>query len=95
MMTETSRSYPRTVTTDAGDVVFRLMTAADEEAVLAFAKGLPVHDLLFLPRNISEPRVLRAWVNEIDRGSIVSLLALQGGRVVGCGTVVRGRRAAL
>ena len=83
------RSYPRSVTTDAGAVEFRHMTQADEAAVLEFARSLPAHDLLFLPRNISEPKVLTAWIKEIDRGAIVSILAVKDGKVVGCGTVVR------
>jgi GNAT superfamily N-acetyltransferase len=83
------RSYPRHVKTDAGDIEIRLMSPADEAAVLAFGKGLPTHDLLFLPRNISEPKVLSAWIKEIERGSITSLLAVKSGRVVGCGTIVR------
>ena len=84
-----ARSYPRHVKTDAGEIEFRLMTRADEAAVLAFAKKLPTHDLLFLPRNISEPKVLSAWIHEIERGDITSLLGLKEGRVVGCGTLVR------
>jgi RimJ/RimL family protein N-acetyltransferase len=87
-MSET-RSYPRRVNTEAGEIEFHLMTRADEAAVLAFARALPTHDLLFLPRNISQPKVLSAWINEIERGDITSLLALKGGAVVGCGTVVR------
>jgi RimJ/RimL family protein N-acetyltransferase len=87
-MTET-RSYPRNVTTDAVDIEFRLMGRADEAAVLSFAQRLPTHDLLFLPRNISQPKVLSAWIKEIERGDIVSLLAVKGGTVVGCGTLVR------
>jgi RimJ/RimL family protein N-acetyltransferase len=83
------RSYPRHVKTDAGDIEFRLMSRADEADVLAFAQKLPTHDLLFLPRNISQPRVLSAWIGEIERGAIVSLLAIRDGEVVGCGTVVR------
>ncbi len=83
------RSYPRHVKTEAGDVEFRLMSRADEAAVLAFAQKLPTHDLLFLPRNISQPKVLSAWVNEIERGAITSLLAIKDGTVVGCGTLVR------
>ena len=83
------RSYPRHVKTEAGDVEFRLMSRADEAAVLAFAQKLPTHDLLFLPRNISQPKVLSAWVIEIERGAIVSLLAIKDGNVVGCGTLVR------
>jgi ribosomal protein S18 acetylase RimI-like enzyme len=87
-MSET-RFHPRHVKTDAGDIEFRLMGRTDEAAVLDFAQKLPSHDLLFLPRNISQPKVLSAWVNEIERGGIVSLLAVSAGKVVGCGTVVR------
>ena len=83
------RSYPRSVACDAGNIEFRHMTQADEAAVLDFARNLPVHDLLFLPRNISEPKVLSAWIKEIERGAIVSLLAVKAGKVVGCGTIVR------
>src|SRR3979411_1741421 len=88
-MSSETRSYPRQAKTAAGDIEFRLMSAADEPAVLDFAQKLPTHDLLFLPRNISEPKVLSAWVKEIERGAITSLLAVKGGRVVGCGTLVR------
>ena len=84
-----TRSYPRHAKTDAGEIEFRLMSRTDEVAVLAFAQALPAHDLLFLPRNISEPRVLSAWVKEIERGAITSLLAVNDGKVVGCGTLVR------
>jgi N-acetylglutamate synthase-like GNAT family acetyltransferase len=82
------RTYPRNVVCDAGNIEIRRMTQADEASVLEFARSLPVHDLLFLPRNISEPKVLSAWIKEIERGAITSLLAAQDGRVVGCGTIV-------
>lgn len=82
------RTYPRIVACDAGKIEIRRMTQADEAAVLEFARSLPVHDLLFLPRNISEPKVLSAWIKEIERGAITSLLAVQAGKVVGCGTIV-------
>src|SRR3954466_8091320 len=87
-MSET-RSYPRHIKTDFGDIEIRLMSRADEAAVLAFAQALPTHDLLFLPRNISQPKVLSAWIGEIERGAITSILAVKDSRVVGCGTLVR------
>ena len=87
-MSET-RLYPRHARTEAGDIEFRLMSRADEGAVLAFAQKLPTHDLLFLPRNISQAKVLSAWINEIERGDITSILAVKAGTVVGCGTLVR------
>ena len=88
-MSSETRSYPRRAATDAGEIEFRLMSQADEAAVLDFARRLPVHDLLFLPRDISEPKVLAAWIKEIERGAITSLLAVRADRVVGCGTLVR------
>jgi RimJ/RimL family protein N-acetyltransferase len=89
MSTDEIRSYPRRATTEAGDIEFRLMGPADQAAVLDFAQKLALHDLLFLPRNISEPKVLAAWIKEIERGAITSLLAVTAGRVVGCNTIVR------
>jgi len=89
MSTDDIRAYPRRAVCAAGDIEFRLMGAADQAAVLDFAQQLPLHDLLFLPRNIGEPKVLAAWVKEIERGAITSLLAVMAGRVVGCGTIVR------
>src|SRR6202042_783089 len=89
MTGETKRSYPLDIKTEAGEVEFRRMTGADEAATLAFARGLPAHDLLFLPRDISEPKVLAAWIKEIERGAMTSLIAVKAGRVVGCGTLVR------
>jgi ribosomal protein S18 acetylase RimI-like enzyme len=88
-MSNETRSYPRRVATEAGEIEIRLMQPSDEAAVLDFAQKLPAHDLLFLPRNISEPKVLAAWIKEIERGSITSLLAVKSGKVVGCGTIVR------
>lgn len=88
-MSSDRRSYPRRVATEAGEIEFRLMSPADEAAVLAFAQKLPVHDLLFLPRDISEPKVLTAWIKEIERGAMTSVLAWKDGTVLGCGTLVR------
>ncbi len=87
------RSYPRHVKTDAGDIEIRLMSSADEAAVLAFGRGLPTHDLLFLPRNISEPKVLAAWVKEIERGAIQE--PARGERGQGCRLRHAGARPAL
>src|SRR3954471_10769010 len=88
-MSSETRSYPRRVATDAGEIEFRMMSPADEAAVPEVAQKLPVHDMLFPPRDTTEPKVLAAWIKEIDRGAITSLLAVKAGKVVGCGTLVR------
>jgi L-amino acid N-acyltransferase YncA len=84
-----SRTYPRTVTSSEGNIVLRLMTADDAPAVLAFAQALPAHDLLFLPRDITQPKVMNAWVRAVERGDIDSVLAVRDGAVLGCAAVIR------
>ena len=88
-LASSSRNYPRTVANSDGDIELRLMTAYDAPAVLAFAKALPAHDLLFLPRDITEPKVMGAWVRAIERGDIDSVLAVRGSTVLGCAAVIR------
>ncbi|MCC2104215.1 MAG: hypothetical protein KDJ20_09325, partial [Hyphomicrobiales bacterium] len=66
-------------------VEIRPLAASDEKALLAFARSLPPHDLLFLPRDISEPKVLKAWIRESEGGGMMSLVAAEGDTIVGCG----------
>ncbi|MFO1115448.1 MAG: GNAT family N-acetyltransferase [Beijerinckiaceae bacterium] len=70
-----------------GDVEIRPLAASDEKALLAFARSLPVHDLLFLPRDISEPKVVKAWIRESAGGGMMSLVAARDGEIVGCGAI--------
>jgi len=84
-----THGFPKTVTIETGTLDLRLMAAADEAQVLAFAQDLPVHDLLFLPRDISQPKVLTAWVRAIEAGGMTTLLASEGGKVIGCAAVFR------
>lgn len=89
MTTDTyPRAWPRTFDAPGGaPIELRLMGAADEAAVLAFAAKLPAHDLLFLPRDISRPKVVAAWAHESGRGAMDSVLAARGGEVLGCATL--------
>ncbi|TNE58142.1 MAG: GNAT family N-acetyltransferase [Alphaproteobacteria bacterium] len=88
MTLDTSR-YPIALDLDGDKIEIRLMTPADEAAVAAFAKELPPHDLLFLRRNITEPKVLSAWARDLEEGAIHSLVAMKGDKVVGTTAVVR------
>ena len=87
-MTDSTR-YPRTVEIKEGEVVLDLMTPTAEAEVLAFANTLPAHDLLFLRRDITEPKVLSAWAKQLETGEITSLLARWGEEILGCTAVVQ------
>ncbi|WP_156680947.1 GNAT family N-acetyltransferase [Sphingomonas profundi] len=84
-----AHDYPRLI--PLGEVTFelRLMGPDDAAAVLAFAAGMPHHDLLFLQRDIRNPRVVAAWIDQIAAGNIVTVLAVRDGRVQGCAAIVR------
>lgn len=61
----------------------------DRAAMLAFAEGLPEHDLLFLGRDLKHPRVIEAWLTAIADGWIDSLVAVEDDMVVGTAALVR------
>lgn len=76
---------------ETGDrrIRLRYMESSDAEGILAFARRLPAHDLLFLSRDIRNPRVVDAWLEQIEQGLIRSLVALERDRIVGCNAMVR------
>lgn len=80
--------YPRNVECEDGPASLRLMTPNDEDAMLDFARSLPPHDLLFLRRKITEPKVMAAWVAQLESGEITSLVAERDGQILGCTAVV-------
>lgn len=87
-MTIDADRYPLTVDLNGMNIVVDLMGADDAEAVLAFARTLPPHDLLFLRRDITHPKVMQAWIRQIEEGFIISLLARRDEQIVGCAAVV-------
>ena len=83
-MSETTRSFPRQVECGGSPVEVAQMTAADRDSLVAFVATLPPHDLLFLPRDISHPKVVDAWIRALDSGELASLVARDGATMVGC-----------
>lgn len=91
MSTESS-GFPRPVTLpDGGRVELRLMSRADRDAVLAFARSLPEEDLLFLRVDLTEPAVIDDWVRNLESGDSTSLVAYDDNGLVGYATVHRNR----
>ncbi len=72
-----------------GEVEVRPMHADDAETVAGFARAMAVHDLLFLQRDIRNPRVVAAWIEQIGSGQISSLVATRDGAVIGTSALVR------
>lgn len=83
--------YPKSLDCGGTAIVLRPLLLADVEAVRTFADALPSHDLLFLARDLQHPKVMAAWLDAIADGEIVSLVALEGEKVVGTTAIVRDR----
>jgi RimJ/RimL family protein N-acetyltransferase len=82
--------YPKSNTLpDGGQVEIRVMTGADRDPVLEFARGLPEADLLFLRVDLTEPDVIDEWVANLQTGNSVSLVAYDSEGLVGYATVHR------
>jgi RimJ/RimL family protein N-acetyltransferase len=82
-----SHRYPREVMLDKGAVTFRLMSARDRDAVLAFAQALPHDDLLFLRLNIATAEGIDEWVANIDADRTETVLAVANGKIVGYASI--------
>jgi L-amino acid N-acyltransferase YncA len=87
-MKEESR-YPKNVNVGGSDIMLREMRGADEKDVLDFARTLPTHDLLFVRRDITNPKVVGAWVEAIRAGTMWTLLATKNEGILGCAALIR------
>ena len=65
------------------------MGAADRLRMLAFARSLPPHDLLFLRRDITDPAEVDAWMRDIATGEVSTILAVRDDEITGYASVAR------
>lgn len=63
-------------------ITIRPPEPTDAAALARFAASVPAHDLLFLARDIRQPKVLEAWLKGQHEGTIASLIALDGKEIV-------------
>jgi RimJ/RimL family protein N-acetyltransferase len=82
-------TLPRNISCGGGTLELARMAPGDGDALAAFAAALPAHDLLFLRRDISQPKVIAAWMQAIAEGRLHSLAARDAqGVLVGCTAIV-------
>ncbi len=77
------RTYPRQTTIEGVEITLRLMEPSDRDEILAFGRSLPDHDLLFLRVDITDPKVVDEWVENMKRGRTITVLAESEGKLVG------------
>ena len=83
-MPDPRAAYPRAVTLSSGTAIqLRLMTPADADRIMAFARALPVDDLMFLRTDITDPGVVAQWVRNLSAGRTITVLAEAAGDLAG------------
>ena len=83
------RTYPWQTTIDGVEISFRLMEPSDRDDILAFARSLPDHDLLFLRIDITDPKVIDEWLGNIEKGHTITVLAESEGTIAGYASLHR------
>ena len=87
-MSELKDRYPKTVECRGETIELQQLTSLETDAAREFTRDLPERDLLFLSRDIREPKVLAAWSRSLENGEMVTIAALREGRIVGTTAVV-------
>ncbi len=79
--------YPATIELNGDQIELRPMTPSDARMMLLFARSLPLHDLLFLPRDITREEVVEEWGRDLEAGRYDTIVALRGQAIIGYTTV--------
>lgn len=75
--------YPAVLNLDGTEITLRLFERGDRDAMVTFARAQPVHDLLFLRRDITQPAVVDAWLQDIEEGFNTTVIATHDEAIVG------------
>jgi RimJ/RimL family protein N-acetyltransferase len=65
------------------------MGAADQDKMLALTRSLPERDLLFLRYDITDPAIVADWIDKIESGNMVTILAEENDRLIGYSSLHR------
>lgn len=87
-MNHDTLTLPRSLPLAGATLELARLQPQDAQALAAFAAALPPHDLLFLRRDISQPKVIAAWMQAIAEGRLHSLAVREEGVLVGCTAIV-------
>ncbi|MCZ2109590.1 MAG: GNAT family N-acetyltransferase [Dehalococcoidia bacterium] len=80
-------TLPVQVEIDGIELLLRRLEPGDEAAMLAFARALPAHDLLFLRRDITQPDQVALLVQAVEGGLSETVVVLRGAEIVGYANV--------
>ena len=91
-MNPPTHTLPDHLQCDGATLALARLQPGDAQALADFVALLPAHDLLFLRRDISHPKVIAAWMQSLAEGRLHSLAVRDAndpaGVLVGCTAIV-------
>jgi RimJ/RimL family protein N-acetyltransferase len=83
-------NYPKTIKLkDDRQIVIHPMDKSDGEALKAYFQSLRFEDKLYMRDDVSDPKVIQKWIDELDYINIVPLVAVYEGKIVGVASLHR------
>jgi len=80
--------YPRSVKLgDGTQITLRPLMKDDEQALVDYFQILPPEDRLCLKEDVTDPKVIQAWIMDLDYDNIFPLVATDNGRIIGDATL--------
>ena len=84
------KDYPKEVVLKDGEkVILRPMVKEDEQKLLEFFRGIPEEDRLYLRDDVTDPKVIKTWAENLNYDHIIPLLAVIGDKIIGDATLHR------
>ncbi|PCJ65436.1 MAG: hypothetical protein COA73_02450 [Candidatus Hydrogenedentota bacterium] len=77
------RTYPWTDMISGVKITLRLMTREDRDTIIAFANRQSETDRAFLRVNIADPDIVDEWIDNIEHGRTVTVLAETENGIIG------------
>ena len=77
-------------------VMFRFLNEQDREALIQMFQDAPEEDIRFLKQEVKDPKLVNAWVDNLDYRKVLPLVAvdLESNRIIADATLHRGKHAA-
>ena len=81
-------TYPKAVSLeDDTPITIRPLLKMDGAALLEYFGSLPPEDRLCLKEDVTDPKVIENWIYDLDYDTILPLIAINNGNVVGDATL--------
>jgi L-amino acid N-acyltransferase YncA len=82
------KNYPKQVKLDDGTAVtVRPLLKDDEQAFLAYFQSLAPEERVELKEEVTDPKVIENWMENLDYDLMLPLVALHEGRIVGAASL--------